>query len=128
MNINIASFVTPPFRDSATTTVNTTVRLYTAVTTTQNNVLPDDWRGRYIEIGCEGGTVDYVLSVDSAQIIDRTVAATSAGASSSTLGGRLTAGEKVPVVVPDPAGGGQVYLARQADVSTAVLRITVVSP
>ena len=128
MNLNQAAFVLPPLRESATTTVMTTVRLYSAVTTTAVNALPDDWRGKYVEIGCEGGTVDYVLSVDSAQTIDRTVAASAAGASSSTLGARLTAGEKVPVVVPDPSGGEKVYLARQADVSTAALRITVVSP
>ena len=101
----------------------TNVRLFNATTTSQTHELPASWRGRYVAVRCEGGTVDYFYSSLSTASIDRTVAASAAGASSTSLGARMADGDIREEVVPSPRGSDVVYLVRQADVSTAALRI-----
>ena len=119
-----ASHVMPPAqRDKNSSSTVTSVRLFDVTTDSQSHVLPREWIGRYVNIRAETATVDYFLTPHSGQTVDRTVAATAAGASGVTLGGRLDAGSSDDVIVPEFGGAPDIYLVREGT-ATGALRIT----
>lgn len=119
-----ASHIAPPRQ--ITSTAVTRVRLYTATTASQCDELPDAWAGHYIRVRAEGGDVDWFVADTSAAAVDRTVAAANAGASSTALGDRLAQYDWDAVVLPKTAGRKN-YLVRQGSVSTAALRVTMIT-
>ncbi len=81
-------------------------------TTHKANVVPNAWRGQYVEIYVTGGVMHYAFSTSSAAEVDRAVAATEAGASVK-VGGVIPNGETRHVLVPDSSD--PVYFVRESD-------------
>lgn len=103
------------------------VRLFTAGTTHLANALPKSWHGKYIEISADGGVVDWAVSQHSDAEVDRSVAATAAGASAK-VGGRLPDGLEFAVQrkLPDAPSATTLYFVRESDTADTVVRISLV--
>lgn len=119
-----ASHISPPRQIGST--ASSRVRLYSATSTSQVDALPREWQGHYVRIRAEGGDVDYLVSDYASAAVDHTISATSTGATSTALGDRIPSGDYADVVIPLSAGVTQ-YLAREASVSTAALRLTLLT-
>jgi len=113
-----ADNVTPPM---ASTTEVSTVRLFAASTGHYSNVVPASFLGKYVKLTALNGNVHYHFSTDGAVAVDRTVASSSAGASSTALGDYLAQGQSDHVRLPKPGRDTSVYFNREADSTTAVV-------
>jgi hypothetical protein len=125
-----AALVKPPvFRslkaDGSPETVST-VAYYTCVTTAKCNEVPVDFHGKYVRLTAIGANMNWVFTDKSSHTVDRTIAATDAGARAEGLGGFLASSAVTHVRVPspllDPATGliGKVYFSRQGDAAGSV--------
>ena len=92
---------------------------------------PEEFEGCTIEITCRGTAGKsgwFLCSHLSTAEVDRTIAATVAGATSPKLGRRVVVGETKPFTVPvrqTPAG--RVYLIHETDEDDIVAEISIVS-
>ena len=94
-------------------------------TTHKANALPNDWRGKWVEIYVTGGNMHYAFSTSSAAEVDRAVAASEAGASVK-VGGVIPTGESRHVYVPDSSD--VVYFVRESDAVGTVAYVRLASP
>lgn len=101
-------------------TANTNVRLFSGgvlatETTHKATVLPQSWHGQWLTIRAIGGNCWVMISPTAAEI-DRTVAASEAGAASPKLGIMVPSGEAIPFEVPStPIDATDLYLCRESD-------------
>lgn len=84
------------------------------------NAVPREWQGKWVEIYVTGGNLHYAFSASSTAEVDRSVAATAAGASVK-VGRVIPNGESRHVYIPpyrsaEPdATDGDVYFVRESD-------------
>jgi hypothetical protein len=94
--------------------------LYTVAATTKVNELPERFWGKYVRLQ-PTVAIDFLCSDNAAQVVDNTVAATDAGATSTNLGGKCAADVAREFRVPTPPSGGKIYFARQGSGAGSVL-------
>lgn len=95
---------------------------FAATTTHGVNPMPEQWRGREIEIYVTGGDLHWGFTTNASAEIDRSVSAAAAG--STTQGASM----KVGAILPDgnydravlPNIGDPVYFVREASASVTV--------
>jgi hypothetical protein len=99
---------------------NTTVRYYTADTSSKANAVPDSWCGRYVSIYASGDPVYYYFSTDSTDTCDEAAAPADGGAGQDDLGGVAPEGAFVQVQIPPKKPAETMYFVRAAADTAAV--------
>lgn len=102
------------------------VRKFSSTTTHSANAVPAGWAGKWVTIAVQGGTagtdvLHYGFSTSSTAEIDRSVAATAAGASAK-VGDVIPTGQKEDVLLPFTSTQQTLYFVRE---STATLDVYV---
>lgn len=113
-----AADVGAPFSDGT----NSNIRLFTMDTTHLSNALPAAWAGKYVDVTPFGGNIWIAFTRGATQEVDRTIAATAAGANSPKTGRKVPVGETRPFRVPQHQKMDQtdaIYFNRESDVATA---------
>lgn len=95
-------------------------RKFTATTTNAANAIPSDWHGQFVEIYVTGGVLHYGFSTSSSAEIDRSVAASAAGASAK-VGRIIPDGETRHILIPLASAGDTIYFVREGTASLTVL-------
>jgi hypothetical protein len=103
-------------------TANTTVAAYLLDTTARNSALPAYMYGEIIRVTPFGGNAWWYISTSDSAAVDRTVAATDAGATGATVGSRVANGVTVERLCPYVRQGETLYLVWQGD-ATGVLQV-----
>ena len=101
-----------------TSTLDSTVRIFTAKATHLCDAVPDDWKGKYVRLIAIGGNVHWFFTSESAAEVNSAAAATDAGTAGATVGSKLVNNQERHTWVP--SGGGTVYFAREADSTCSV--------
>ncbi len=83
-------------------------------TTHSANVVPDEFKGKYLTALAVGGNCHFGFSTNSSAEVDRAVAATAAGASLK-VGGVLPVNVKEDIWCPDSPAGTPMYFVRESD-------------
>lgn len=89
------------------------VILFTFDTTEKVNAIPEKYWGKYVSMTAVGGDCHYVFTDKSTHVVDRTIAATDAGAENESLGGIVLSGTERHRRIPTPPQGGNVYFSRE---------------
>ena len=92
------------------------VRLFDATTSHQAHAVPKEWKGKYVDVRVitSGGQLWFGFSKSSTAEVDRSVAATAAGASTK-VGRYISDGDGPrPFLLPDARGDETVYFVREA--------------
>jgi predicted transcriptional regulator len=93
----------------------------------QADAVPDDWQGQYVEIYVTGGDMTYAFSRSATAEVDRSVAASEAGASVK-VGAIVPNGAVRYVIIPkvkadgtgNPSTDGVVYFVRESSAAGVV--------
>ena len=101
-----------------TSTLDSTVVIFTAATTHKCNAIPDNFKGKFVRMIAIGGNVHWFFTSESAAEVDRAAAASDAGTTGVTVGSKLTNGQERHTWVPST--GATVYFAREADTTCSV--------
>ncbi len=105
--MNKAAVVQAPFEDTPDGTTadhDFNVKKYTGGTLADTQVhvataVPATWCGKFVKISAIGGDITYGFSTNALAEVDRSVAASEAGASTK-VGGLILSGQSVHVLVP----------------------------
>ena len=116
-----ADQVSPPYAGGTDSVSN--VVLYSTTTGHNSDLLPAGFAGKYVRITPVGGNLYYHFAPVAVEV-DRTVSATTTGATSAKLGDYLANGMSDHVLLPNLSA---VYFNREADATTSVF-IRVASP
>jgi len=92
-------------------------------TTHHADAVPENFKGKYVTLYATGGNVWFGFSTSASAEIDRTVAATNAGASAK-VGAYLPSQYLLDWVVPDSPPGVPMYFVRESDAVGAVVNMT----
>lgn len=121
-NAALPDYIQAPHVPDILAGTNSSVRLYTASTTSRADALPPEWAGHYVVLTALVDDVWWMLSTDSGAVVDYTLAAANDGAPSPQLGSRLLYGTSRPVVLQVPQDGA-LYIVRQSSSDDAALQI-----
>ena len=116
--IKAPNFRTTAFDGSANTVSN--VMYFTCVATAKCNEVPEIFHGKYVRLTPLGANMWFAFTDKATHTIDRTIAATDAGAQAEGLGDYVANGEHEHVFCPTPPPGGKVYFSRQGDAAGTV--------
>ncbi len=113
----------PEFRvkggDGQPNTVSSVI-LYAMDTTEQVQEVPELFWGKYVSMTAIGGDCHYVFTDKSTHAVDRTIAATNAGAQAEGLGGIILSGTERQRRIPTPPQGGKIYFSREGTAAGSV--------
>ncbi len=112
-----ADNVVAPFTDGSAVS---NVRLFDSTTGSQAHALPADWAGKYVRILPLTEDVWVLFSKNAAATVDRTVAATAAGASNTALGTKLLKDQYHDYRLPGKADSETLYFVREAGATGSV--------
>lgn len=101
---------------------NTTVRYFTATSSSQAHAVPATWAGRYVSMTATGAMVQYFFSTSSAATCDETIAAAADGGGSASLGGTIPQDGERQRRIPARKPNETIYFVR-ASTGTAQVRM-----
>lgn len=124
VNVKAPNYRSVTGSDSSAIATASSGILYTMAAASKVNELPERFHGKFVRFEAIGADCTFLFSDVSTQIVDNTIAATDAGATSTNLGGRCLTGQTREFRVPSaPVGGstpGKLFFARQGSGSGSV--------
>jgi hypothetical protein len=125
VNVKAPNYRSVTGSDSGATVAFSSQILYTMAAATKVNELPERFHGKFIRFTAIGADCSFVFSDVSTLVVDNTIAATDAGATSTNLGGQCLSGISREFRVPTAPVGGptplKLYFARQGSGTGSVL-------
>lgn len=100
------------------------VRKFDVTTSSQAHALPQKWFGRspqWVDVWSTVDDAEVAFSTSASAEVDRTVAATAAGASAK-VGMPIPQKQWTPMLLPTPPAGGNIYFVRQS-ATAGIIRV-----